>query len=162
MDMSIARFAALSRHHERQPRLGKLQLRGVDRGVDHARLHGRREPVRAKAVANRLQRAALNARRRDRTWKFLAWSVVAGVLASLLIGVVVFAAALLVIGGWWWLALALVALFVTPLAEPIVMRHVLVPLGWYRAAFWVGHVVSMEDSDAGALVARSSTARISS
>src|SRR5207245_11020763 len=58
MDMSIARFAALSRHHERQPRLGKLQLRGVDRGVDHARLHGRREPVRAKAVANRLQRAA--------------------------------------------------------------------------------------------------------
>jgi hypothetical protein len=103
-------------------------------------------------IIYRLQRAALNARRRDRTWKFLAWSVIAGLLASLLILVVVLAALVLVIGGWWWLALALVALFVTPLAEPLVMRHVVAPLGWYRVAFWIGHFVSMEDSDAGALV----------
>ena len=101
----------------------------------------------------RLHRAALNARRRDRTWRFLAWSVVAGLLASVLVGVLLVVATVLVVGGWWWLAVAMLALFALPIGEPLILRYVLAPLGWYRAAYWIGHVTSMEDSDAAGLVA---------
>ena len=100
----------------------------------------------------RLHRLALDARRRDRTWRFVAWSVVSGLLASLLLGSLLVVAVALVAGGWWWLAAALVAIFVVPLANPQLVRHVLVPLGWYRAAYWIGHFTSMVDSDAAGMV----------
>jgi hypothetical protein len=100
----------------------------------------------------RLHRAALDARRKDRTWRFLAWSAVAGLLASILIACLLFATLVLFVGGLWWLAIPLLALFIVPIAQAPLIRHAVVPLGWHRVAFWVGHFASMEDSDAYGLV----------
>jgi len=100
----------------------------------------------------RLHRAALDARRKDRTWKFLGWSAVSGLLAAILIGSLLFATAVLFSIGLWWLAIPLLALFAIPVAGSLITRHALVPLGLYKTAFWVGHFTSVEDSDAMALV----------
>jgi hypothetical protein len=100
----------------------------------------------------RLQRLALDARRRDRTWHYLAWSAVAGVLAAILIVVLAATVVLLVSVDLWWLAALLVAVAGVPLVQPQLMRHVIVPLGWYRFAFWLGHFGTARDSDADALV----------
>lgn len=96
----------------------------------------------------RLHRAALDARRRDRTWRYYAYSVVAGVLAAFLTGVALLAAWAMFYVGLWWLALPLIVLFALPPMQPVLNRHVLVPLGLVRTAFWVAHFVSMDDSDA--------------
>jgi hypothetical protein len=101
----------------------------------------------------RLHRAALNARRKDRTWKFLGWSAVSGLLAGLLLACLLSATFVLLYAGLWWLALPLLVLFALPVAGTLMMRHALVPLGMYKTAFWVGHFTSIEDSDALALVA---------
>jgi hypothetical protein len=96
----------------------------------------------------RLHQFALDARRRDRTWGYLAWSVVAGTVGGLLIGVALFMAWALWIVGWWPLALVVVVVAALPIAQPIVQRHLLVPLGAVRTAYWLGHLVTMRDSDA--------------
>ncbi len=100
----------------------------------------------------RLYRHALNARRQDRTWRYLAWSFVASAILAVVLATIAFVTVALVAAGLWWLALPLVALFAIPVAQQPIVRHALVPLGWYRAAFWVGHFASMEDSDAYGLV----------
>src|SRR3569623_1626251 len=100
----------------------------------------------------RLHRAAVDARCMDRTWKFLGWSAVSGLLAAILIGALLFATAVLFSIGLWWLAIPLLALFAIPVAGSLITRHALVPLGLYKTAFWVGHFTSVEDSDAMALV----------
>ncbi len=100
----------------------------------------------------RAHRAALDARRRDRTWRFLAWSVVAGACASLLVAIALVLAYALWRVGLWPLAIAMVALFVEPVLHGLLLRHLLVPLGWYRAAFWTAHFATMRDSDAYGLV----------
>ncbi|HEX4456022.1 MAG TPA: hypothetical protein VH143_34410 [Kofleriaceae bacterium] len=99
----------------------------------------------------RLQRLALDARRRDRTWHYLAWSVVAGVLAALLLVVLAGTVLVLVSVDLWWLAVLLVTVAGVPLVQSQLMRHVVVPRGWYRFAFWLGHVGTARDSDADAL-----------
>ncbi|MEO8549662.1 MAG: hypothetical protein ABI678_06805 [Kofleriaceae bacterium] len=101
----------------------------------------------------RLHRAALNARRKDRTWKFLGWSAVSGLLAGLLLACLFSATVILLYAGLWWLALPLLVLFALPVGGTLVMRHALVPLGMYKTSFWVGHFTSIEDSDACGLVA---------
>jgi hypothetical protein len=103
-------------------------------------------------LMTRLHRAALNARRKDRTWKFLGWSAISGLLAAILIGCLLFATVVLFATGLWWLGIPLLALFAIPVAGSIITRHALVPLGMYKTAFWVGHFTSVEDSDAMALV----------
>ena len=40
--------------------------------------------------------------------------------------------------GMWWVALILAALFVAPVVMGPLARHVIVPLGWHRAAYWAG------------------------
>jgi hypothetical protein len=100
----------------------------------------------------RAHRAALDARRRDRTWRFFAWSIVAGVCGSLLVGIALVLAYALWRVGLWPLAIVMVALFVEPVLHASLVRHVLVPLGWYRAAFWTAHFATMRDSDAYGLV----------
>ena len=100
----------------------------------------------------RMHRAALDARRKDRTWRFLAWSGVAGLLATVLLLCLFAATFVLFAGGLWWLAIPLLVLFAVPIAQAPIVRHIVVPLGWYRVAFWVGHFASMEDSDAYGLV----------
>ena len=89
----------------------------------------------------RLHRAALDARRKDRTWRFLAWSAVVGparrdpdrraccsrrsCCSS---------------AGLWWLAIPLLALFVVPVARaPIVASRRSCRSAGHRAAFWIGH-----------------------
>jgi len=100
----------------------------------------------------RIHRAALDARRRDRTWRYFAWSVVAGTTAALLVAVTLALAATFVRVGWWPLALAIVVLFVVPALQPIVQRRVLVRLGAVRAAYWIGRSVAIRDSEALGLV----------
>ncbi len=99
-------------------------------------------------IVTRLHRAALDARRRDRTWRYLAWSAVAGLLAAMMIATIALVALALIVVGWWPLALALVGVCAVPLAQPVLVRHVFAPLGWYRVAFWAAHFSSMQDSDA--------------
>ena len=100
----------------------------------------------------RLHRYAIDARRKDRTWRYVAWSVLAGALTAIAISGVLFAALMLVANGLWWLALTVLALLAIPIAQPLIIRHALVPLGAVRTAFWVGHFATMEDSDAYGLV----------
>ena len=99
----------------------------------------------------RLHRAALDARRRVRTWPYYAYSVAAGLLAGVLVGIAAMASYYMVLVGLWYLALIIIAFFVVPPMQPLLQRHVLVPLGAVRSAFWVAHFVSMKDSDAYAL-----------
>ena len=103
-------------------------------------------------LAIRLHRYALDARRRDRTWRFVAWSVAAGALAGLLVVSGVFAALLLWSIGYWPLAIVVSAIYLLPVLEPVLVRHVLAPLGAVRTAFWVAHLGTMKDSDARGLV----------
>jgi hypothetical protein len=100
----------------------------------------------------RLHRLALDARRRDRTWRYYAYSVAAGVLAAVLTGVAVLAAWTMFYVGWWWLGIAMVILFALPPMQPVLSRRMLVPLGLVKPSYWLAHFVSMDDSDAYALV----------
>lgn len=102
-------------------------------------------------VLLRLHRAALDARRRDRTWHHVAWSIVLGATASVIVAMALIVTALLWRVGWWPLALAVLAVGALPVLQPLLARHVLVPLGWVRAAFWLAHLATMQDSDAYAL-----------
>jgi hypothetical protein len=102
-------------------------------------------------VLVRLHHMALDARRRDRTWRYLLWSAVAGVLAAVLLSIALAVTLILWTVGWWPLAIALLAVIAVPLLEPLISRHLLVPLGWVRPAFWIAHFVSVRDSDAYAL-----------
>lgn len=99
----------------------------------------------------RLHRAALDARRKTRTWPYYAYSVAAGALAGLLVAFAALAAYVMIEVGWWYLGVLVIAFFVTPPLQPVVQRHVLAPLGAVRTAFWTAHLVSMKDSDAFAL-----------
>jgi hypothetical protein len=96
----------------------------------------------------RLHHFALDARRRDRTRRYLAWSVIAGIVGGLVVGTALFMAWALWVVGWWHLSLAIVGVAAVPIAQPIVQRHVLVPLGAVRIAYWLGRSVTMRDSDA--------------
>src|SRR6476659_5875670 len=99
----------------------------------------------------RLHRAALDARRKTRTWQYYAYSVAAGLLAGFLVGFAAMAAYVMFEVGWWYLGVLVIAFFVTPPLQPVMQRHVLVPLGAVRTAFWTSHLVTMADSDAFAL-----------
>jgi hypothetical protein len=96
----------------------------------------------------RLHHLALDARRRERTWRYFAWSIVAGAFGGILVGFTLFMAASLWMVGWWPVALAIIALFALPILQPLAQRHVLVPLGAVRTSYWLGHLVTMRDSDA--------------
>ncbi|NVB77336.1 MAG: hypothetical protein HOV81_02990, partial [Kofleriaceae bacterium] len=96
----------------------------------------------------RLHRLALDARRRDRTWRYYGYSLAAGLLAGLLTSVALLVAWAMWQVGWWPLAILMLVLFALPPLQPVMMRHVLAPLGLVRTAFWAGHFVSSDDSDA--------------
>ncbi|HEY5926820.1 MAG TPA: hypothetical protein VIV11_34270 [Kofleriaceae bacterium] len=100
----------------------------------------------------RLHRLALDARRRDRTWRYYAYSVAAGVLAGVLFSLALAAAWLMVQVKLWYLGVAMIVLFVLPPLQPVISRRILVPLGMVRTSFWLAHFVSMDDSDAYGLV----------
>jgi hypothetical protein len=96
----------------------------------------------------RAHRAALDARRRDRTWRFYGYSILAGAIGAFLTFVALIAAYAMLRVGWWWLSIALLVLFVMPPLQPVLSRHVFVPLGLVRTNYWLAHFTSMQDSDA--------------
>jgi hypothetical protein len=87
----------------------------------------------------KLHQVALDARRKNRTGAYFAWSAVAAVTGTLLFAVGALLVFLFFYVGAWWLALILAGVMITPIAGPWLMRHVLVPLGAYRLAYYVGY-----------------------
>ena len=85
-----------------------------------------------------LHRKALDARRRERSWRYLLWSALAGVLASGMIVIGASTALLCWQIGVWWLGLILAAWLVVPNVAGPLVRHALVPLGAVRLAFYGG------------------------
>lgn len=82
-----------------------------------------------------LRQAAINARRRDRTSRYVAWSVLAGLASAAMLSL---ATAFVVLLWWlslWWLALAMTALLVVPVIASALIRLVLVPAGFHRLAY---------------------------
>jgi hypothetical protein len=86
----------------------------------------------------RIHRAAIEARRKSRTWHYLAWSVLAGLLAGAMIAFGVSMFTVFWIINLWWIAIPLGVVMVIPVLLPPIVRHVLVPLGWTRIAYWAG------------------------
>ncbi|HEU4734538.1 MAG TPA: hypothetical protein VFT22_41895, partial [Kofleriaceae bacterium] len=82
-----------------------------------------------------LRRAAVDARRRDRTARYLMWSVLAGVAnAAMLVLAGGFVALLWSISPW--LALAMIGVLVVPLVSGTLVRLVFVPAGYHRLAYY--------------------------
>ena len=87
-------------------------------------------------LLQRLRQAAINARRKNRSWHYLAWSVLAGLAnaAMLVVGaafvMVLWALAL------WWLALPMIAVLVVPVVADTLVRFVFVPGGHHRLAYY--------------------------
>lgn len=89
-------------------------------------------------VFARLHRYAIDARRRDRTWRYFAWSALAAAMTAAMIAFGGGFAWLFWSAGLWWAALILVGVLVLPAILSQLARHVLVPLGWHRAAYFAG------------------------
>ncbi|MGE0550391.1 MAG: SLC41A family transporter [Kofleriaceae bacterium] len=87
-------------------------------------------------VLARLHRAAIEARRRDRTSLYLAWSAAAGLAFSIMLLVVAGVAVLLWLGGAWWVSLLVIGGLVFPLVASSLARNVFVPLGAHRLAYY--------------------------
>jgi hypothetical protein len=85
----------------------------------------------------RLRQAAINARRRNRTRRYVAWTVLAA-LASAAMLALSGAFVLLLWSILWWLALTMVAILVVPIVASAVVRFVLVPTGRHRLAYYGG------------------------
>ena len=83
-----------------------------------------------------LQRLAVDARRKHRTWHHLALSAVSAVVTVLLLafgGMLVY---LFWYVGMWWMGVVIVAFGLWPLVASWTIRHALVPLGAYRLAYY--------------------------
>ncbi len=89
-------------------------------------------------LLSRIHQAAINARRCDRTWHYLAWSAVAGVMASSMFALATSFIYLLFQIGLWPLAIAMIGVLLVPLFATLLARTVLVPLGVYRIAYYAG------------------------
>ena len=97
----------------------------------------------------RLQRAALDARRRDRSWHYLVWSAVHALALSIMLGLVLSLSLVHCTVGVGWIALGFGGLFVVPAFAGAIARTILVPLGAYRAAYSAG-VVNRRSQEAAA------------
>lgn len=87
----------------------------------------------------RLHQYALDARRKNRTGAYFGWSAVAAVTGTLIAAVGAALVYLFVYVGLWWFALIIAGVLLTPVVGPWLIRHALVPLGWYRIAYYVGY-----------------------
>lgn len=94
----------------------------------------------------RLHQAAISARRRDRTWHYLLWSACAGLLAGAMVAVGFALSAIFWYAGLWPLAVVVFAIMIAPVVASTLTRHVFVPLGWQRFAFY-GGLASRPGSD---------------
>jgi hypothetical protein len=87
----------------------------------------------------KLHQFALDARRKNRTWAYFAWSAVAAVTGSLIFLVGAFVVYIFFYVGLWWLALIFGGVILVPVSGPWLIRRVLVPLGAYRLAYYAGY-----------------------
>jgi len=85
-----------------------------------------------------LRQAAINARRRDRTARYIAWSVIAGIASATMLALAAAFAVLLWSVALWWLALAVIAIVIVPVIAESLVRVVLVPAGRHRLAYYAG------------------------
>lgn len=102
-------------------------------------------------VLFRLHRQAIDARRLERTWRYYAWSITAGLAAG---GLVAFAAmfvALLVAIGLWWFAIPFAMYLFLPAFEPLLARHLYAPLGLAQLAYWSARADTTKDPEGYAL-----------
>lgn len=88
----------------------------------------------------RLHQLAIDARRRASTGRYLGWASAAGLAMGLSLAFLVMAVLSLWTLGLWVLALVLLAVCVVPALAPSLLRHLLVPLGWWRVARLTGIV----------------------
>ncbi len=91
-------------------------------------------------ILARLHRAALDARRGDRTWRFVGYSVLAGVTAGLAITIGLAFAWELLLLRLWPLAIVFGIVAVTPPVATVVLRQVAVPSGRVKLAFVLARV----------------------
>ncbi|MDB4960056.1 MAG: hypothetical protein JWP01_55 [Myxococcales bacterium] len=89
-------------------------------------------------LLTRLHQYAIDARRKNRTWHYFAWSGVAALIATVMFLLATTLVALLFYAKLWWLAIAMIGLLLLPIVGPTLVRHVLVPLGAYRLAYYLG------------------------
>src|SRR5580765_1696310 len=101
----------------------------------------------------RLHRYAIDARRKERTSKYFLWSVIAGVSAGLILGAAVFLTWFLIYVELWWAAIPFAGLVVTPLVEPLLVRHAVAPLGLVKLAYWTARAETVRDPEGYSLVA---------
>ena len=85
-----------------------------------------------------LRQAAINARRRDRTVRYIAWSALAGLANATLLALATAFIVLLWSAALWWLAIAVIAIVVVPVIAETLVREVLVPAGYHRLAYYAG------------------------
>jgi hypothetical protein len=97
----------------------------------------------------KLQRYAIDARRKHRTGAYYAWSALSALCATVLfVGTLVITCALFQVG-LWWVGVITLGLAVLPVIGLALVRRVFVPLGWYRAAYVIGYA-SRPGKDPGA------------
>jgi hypothetical protein len=85
-----------------------------------------------------LRQQAINARRRDRTGRYLAWSALAGVANAAMLVLATAFVWLLWSVSLWWLGIVMTAVLVVPAAAGTALRAVLVPAGYHRLAYYAG------------------------
>ena len=85
-----------------------------------------------------LHQAAITARRRERTWRYFAWSSLAGIVGGVMVWIGVIFSWGLVRSGLWPMAIVMVALLALPPIANVLSRHVIAPLGWYRIGYFAG------------------------
>ena len=84
----------------------------------------------------KLQRLAIDARRKRRTWHHLMWTGVSAITSSILISIVLFLIYVFFYVKLWWLALLVAGFALMPLVGASLIRHVFVRLGAYRVAHY--------------------------
>jgi hypothetical protein len=99
-------------------------------------------------VFSRAHHAAIDARRRASSLGYVAWSAAAAAALVIALASLLAAAAQLWVVGLWIVAVALLAVCLTPALAPWLLRHVLVPRGWVRAAYAAGRVSAVAGTDA--------------
>ncbi|MGN6106179.1 MAG: hypothetical protein ACTHU0_13815, partial [Kofleriaceae bacterium] len=87
-----------------------------------------------------LHRHALDARRRDRTWRHLAWSAVAALTAAVVVAIGAVVVRVLWQAGLWWVGLLFASIALLPFVARGLVRHVAAPRGWVRPAFYLGRI----------------------
>lgn len=85
-----------------------------------------------------IHRRALDARRREHSWRYLGWSVLVSACAAGLVAIAGAVTAALWAVGLWWLGVIAVLVLATPFAAAPIVRYALVPLGAARAAYYLG------------------------